>query len=808
MKKRNVTRLFAGALATALLLSGCGAAEADKAGEKGSTESADSAKAQDKSNVQEGTGDSADGQQTMGRYIAEELLGKEDLSEGEASTEDGLPSAPMGLTKTEEGLEVNFSGPEDYLIREGEAKPQRTDASSYPEALRELLDTEPYVMDMAKAPNGARIFSLFEYTYEESYRFPKYLLLPDGSLQEWTEAADETTMCSFWYGEDEYFYAQSSGEIPKLYRVSAETGQTEFLTELSGGIVNLYGNGTYLFINDGTAVSIFDTASKIFLEEDTVLSQMLSGELAMANGSKTSYFLIAQGENPETIYIATQEGIFRHVLYGNVMEQLCDGALSSLSDVTKYFVDMYVDTSGEMPVFYLLYNDGRVTRFAYDETVPAVPDTTVEIYSLYDDNNIRMALGAYQAAHPEIYLKYEVGIEEGTGETKEDAMKNLATLLAEGSGPDILLMDGLPFDSYVEKGVLMDLSEILQEMGEDVLWENVVDDFGQDEAAYAVPMVFQLPVLSGDAGKLKKIETLSDFADMLEQEKAEEGKSLMGLLNPEDILYMMGLPNANQWLKDGTLDKAALTDFLTQCRRIYEANIKTLSQEEITEQLQLQDNSLFVAQDRSSSLYMRQKYNAEGQILQGSGTQGLPYSAGVLGGDVSTALNGYLAWLNTMEKDYMLIPGAENTCMAESVLAINSSTKEPEAAVDFLKYAISAEFQTENVLSGIPVNKEAFYQQQRNPNVDENGQPSTEPYAVVTISNEEGITLNIDYRWATDEELAKYNGMVESIEAVNRCDGRVFDAVLSEGAAALEGTKGIEEAVNAIEEKVQLYLAE
>ena len=135
-------------------------------------------------------------------------------------------------------------------------------------------------------------------------------------------------------------------------------------------------------------------------------------------------------------------------------------------------------------------------------------------------------------------------------------------------------VDGLPFDSYVEKGVLADLGGKLQEMGKDVLWDNIVDDFGNGEAVYAVPMVFQLPVFSGDSEKLEHIKTLSDLADVLEQEKQAEGKSLMGLFNPEDILSVLGLPNANQWLKDGALDKAALTDFLTQCKRIYEANLK------------------------------------------------------------------------------------------------------------------------------------------------------------------------------------------------------------------------------------------
>ncbi len=812
MKKRNVTRLLAGALATVLLLSGCGGAEAHKGGEKGNAEGTGSEKVQNTDKVGEDAGDSVDGEKTMGRYIAEELLGKEELEAGgtatDVYTEKGRPSLPIGLNKTEEGLEANFSGAEDYLIREGEAQVQKADATSYSEEFRALLDKEPYIFDMAKAPSGSRIFSLFDMTDEENYRFPKYILLSDGSLREWKEAVDENTMCSFWYGEDGYFYAQSSGEIHKLYRVSAETGQTEFLTELSGGIVSLYGNGTYLFLNDGNTLSIFDMASKTFLEEDTVLSRLLSGELAMANGNKTSGFLIADGENPETIYIATKEGIFRHVLYGNVMEQLCDGALSNLSDVTKYFVDMYVDADGAMPVFYLLYNDGRVMRFAYDETVPAVPDTTLKVYSLYDDNNIRMALGAYQSAHPEIYLKYEVGIEEETGETKEDALKKLATQLAEGSGPDVLSVDGLPFDSYVEKGVLADLGGKLQEMGKDVLWDNIVDDFGNGEAVYAVPMVFQLPVFSGDSEKLEHIKTLSDLADVLEQEKQAEGKSLMGLFNPEDILSVLGLPNANQWLKDGALDKAALTDFLTQCKRIYEANLKSLSEEEIKEQIQMLQDSLLTVQDRTHSLYLHQKYSADGRFIQATGTQGLPYSAGVLGGNVYTMLNSYLGWLNAFEKDYMLIPGAENTCMAETVLAVNNSTGEPEAAMDFLQYAMSAEFQAENELSGIPVNKEAFYKQQVNPNLDENGQPSTEPYVGICICNEEGVMLDIEYGWATEEELAHYNSMVESIEAVKRCEGRVFDAVLTEGAAALRGTKGIEEAINAIEEKVRLYLAE
>ncbi len=50
------------------------------------------------------------------------------------------------------------------------------------------------------------------------------------------------------------------------------------------------------------------------------------------------------------------------------------------------------------------------------------------------------------------------------GVTANDAVKNLNTQLLAGKGPDMILLNGMPADAYIEKGILMDLSDFVAEL--------------------------------------------------------------------------------------------------------------------------------------------------------------------------------------------------------------------------------------------------------------------------------------------------------------------------------------------------------
>ena len=105
-------------------------------------------------------------------------------------------------------------------------------------------------------------------------------------------------------------------------------------------------------------------------------------------------------------------------------------------------------------------------------------------------------ISQYQKENPEVYVDLEVGVTEDNGVTASDALKNLSTEIMAGNGPDILMLDGLPVDSYVEKGMLEDLSDVAAQ-AED-LFENLMAGMEEDGKLYGIPLRFSIPLVEAD----------------------------------------------------------------------------------------------------------------------------------------------------------------------------------------------------------------------------------------------------------------------------------------------------------------------
>ena len=67
-----------------------------------------------------------------------------------------------------------------------------------------------------------------------------------------------------------------------------------------------------------------------------------------------------------------------------------------------------------------------------------------------------------QASHPEVYVQYEVGMGDTAVKEEADAINRLNTELMAGNGPDVLVLNGLPWESYQEKEILGDFSGCLR----------------------------------------------------------------------------------------------------------------------------------------------------------------------------------------------------------------------------------------------------------------------------------------------------------------------------------------------------------
>lgn len=131
---------------------------------------------------------------------------------------------------------------------------------------------------------------------------------------------------------------------------------------------------------------------------------------------------------------------------------------------------------------------GRVLHYVFDETVSAVPDKEVRVYALNDSPTVRAAITNFQQENPDVRVNFEVGTSGGA--SAEDALRTLNTELVAGKGPDVLILDGMPLQSFIDKGVLAELSQVISADG---LIPQVVDPMRTDGKLYAVPT--RLPYL-------------------------------------------------------------------------------------------------------------------------------------------------------------------------------------------------------------------------------------------------------------------------------------------------------------------------
>ena len=194
---------------------------------------------------------------------------------------------------------------------------------------------------------------------------------------------------------------------------------------------------------------------------------------------------------------------------------------------------------------------------------------------------IRQAISLYQKENPAVYVEYEIGL-EGNSMTREDAIKNLNTRVMAGKGPDVLVLDNMPMDSYVEKGILMDIAPLLDGMsGEEAVFPNVVDAFRQDGHVYMVPCGIQLPYVHGRKEDINKMTDMSSIINVMKDLRTQNpGSDLLRLSSPKAIMRVLSLTCAPAWrTEEGTLNAEAISDFLTQTKQIYDIQMDGLSEE-------------------------------------------------------------------------------------------------------------------------------------------------------------------------------------------------------------------------------------
>jgi ABC-type glycerol-3-phosphate transport system substrate-binding protein len=716
-----------------------------------------------------------------------------------------LPSLqnPQFFSVTQDDNSILICGRygQDLLSKDGGLT--YTIAGNVPASFQKKVAGYAFITASAASPSGHRLCVLYESGGETGEGISELTLyLPEGEPIQLRDVPVDLFV-EVIYAPDGYFYvADGVIDSNRIYRIDPTTGESEVLFQLEDTAQEICVDGKRLYAIVNQKVVVYDLETKSLEESDPLLSNSLAAgyeDDEVTDGSASA--LMMPDPKQEGIYFVNKSGLYYHVLHGSVVEQLIDGTLCSIGDTAtdkKSFIAMAGFWNDDLPVFSIVYSDGTVMRYTYSDDAQSVPSSVLRIYSLYEDENINLAVSAFRAIHPEIQILYEIGIEEDSGVTPEDARSLLTMELAAGEGPGVIVMDNMPFAPYAEKGVFADLSQIRSNLADEEFFEAAAEVYREDEFLSAIPAAFSIPLLTAKGDVPSNMTTLASLADVTEAFRAKSPKdSVCNIYTASLALGMLASASGGAWMPDDTqVDMDAIREFLTQAKRIY--NAQMVGETAKREEEGLHYNGIT---GRDADLFAQQiNYFHIMLELRNS-------NAWVAGSYVSDTLEQYVfqSSLNHRGTSYVLMPGQNyGAGNVQTLLTVNQSSPDKESAMEFVEYMLSTEFQSESRMVGIGINKDAFHQKQE--------APTDLEYSSIgmgaTSDSGEIWSETLRLKWPSETDFQKLEDTIMKLIFDQNCDPRVYDKVIEVGSKVLLGEISIDDGVTEIENSMSLLLSE
>lgn len=542
---------------------------------------------------------------------------------------------------------------------------------------------------------------------------------------------------------------------------------------------------------------LFDEAEYVtFYEGDIVRYSLADGRLTerivyediILDGDSLGC-LEADGEGG--IYITDANGCSHINRGGTLWERLIDGRLTTMR---------YQDLSlmgwiaGEQGDFYGLFSkvwqdEIQMYHYVYDPELLAVPPVTLTVYSLENFSSVQQAAALFQQQHPDILVEYRTGAAEsgagnGDGQTlTEDMLRSLNTELLNGKGADVLILDGLPRDSFKEKGVLMDMQELFGAIGQETpLLTAVADDFTEaDGAVYAMPSRIAFPVLFGEE---KAVEALRSL-EKIKAYGSREEMPLVARSTYENLLWMLALIRYREIFdgQDGLPEEESLRSYLE--------TVKVLGGQTGAEwEFSRQD----IMMDPVSLSNELMKRGGSGNVID--------LDRGYAAGQVSvldSIAGAALAQAALDKHPGMEFVTADGVYLPAAVVGINAASSQKEAAEAFVRTLFSTQVQQvefyERDNEGFPVQTEAL-------------EAWKGMVKNVTIGTGMADGYMLIAEWPNEEKRTRLVELTKSLTEPAELDQRVMEMIVDGAKGYLEGKEDVETAVEKIEGKLRLYRAE
>ena len=484
------------------------------------------------------------------------------------------------------------------------------------------------------------------------------------------------------------------------------------------------------------------------------------------------------------IYIANPQGIHHMNQGGSLWETVADGNLNSLSMPSANLNKLFVGTQDDFYVW--ISQDGKeeLKHYTYDSQIPSVPTRTLTVYglNLEESDTIRQAASMFQLEHPDVRVELIDGQTTSGSTTVSDTIRALNTELLGGNGADLLVLDGLPTESYIEKGILEDMKDFLSPMiasGE--LTEQVSKPYTEENGSiYQIPTRMTLLAAYGDrqaAASLVSMEAMRAY---------QEDPSHLPLrpkTNYESLLRQILMLRY-----DEVVDMRTGKPYPDKIKELLET-VKVLGEA----------NGAKSAFDKSEDGGRGNVYNLMPGLdgLLGSEYSRVDQGMSAVAIDKIDGMYNILLPLAVQRKHGFTMENVNASYLPSGTMGINQACQNKEMAREFILFVLGRDVQSKDLSDGLPVNTLAVRDW-----VDREDNKDTS----VAVSGDDGYELNGS--WPTKEERRMVFDVAAKADHPIRMDRVLTDIIINETKGYFEGRLSLEQAAQNAQNKAMLYFSE
>jgi len=492
----------------------------------------------------------------------------------------------------------------------------------------------------------------------------------DGSLGHVIRQVDDTS----WEELDIPYLrkADSSGRKPHPQLIEVDTNGDLYLGDFSEFALidgkTLKEITTYSPSTEVNSMCLTDDFLYIISGKESCIYEYEKKDHALKNTMKydsiNPYSAKLCNDDSGALYLLDQEGLFSLQKGNSTWEMIMDGSLGSLCDPENQPAAVCLGKNSD---FYFWANS-KAYHISYNDSVPTQPDKNLSVYALYNTDEIHKAASLFQMNHPDYKVDLKIASDANLEWQREqvdvsDFIKALNTELLAGNGCDVLILDGLPFESYTEKHILENLYDYVPSLKDSSSYQfTLIKNSEIDGSLYYIPAFFGY---YGIQGTDDLVNPAVSIHSILEYIQSSGNKQYFGAW-PQDMFtsFILNLEADRLFTKAGFLSQDEMITLFQDIRSIQSVTDNGLELEAL--------------KDESANIALMDRMLKDNKTLAFSKLAG-------------TSDNMELGYIDA-HRDGTIHP-LTNECIPRTLAGINHSSSHKEAAGLFIDYLLSPDVQ-------------------------------------------------------------------------------------------------------------------